>query len=66
MSRGKKIFHELCDAPDLVAAVAALPLAEWQELYGFLLRNYDENGVTGEVFGVALVISGERLAKMKP
>ena len=65
MSRAKEIFQAVCNAPDLCAAVAELPLKEWRKLHSFLLQRYDENGVTGQVLGVVLVDAANRLAKIE-
>lgn len=35
---GELLYQVVRDAPDMEAAIAALPLAEWRELHGWLLR----------------------------
>lgn len=63
MSKGKEIFQAVCDAPDLAEAVKSLPGNQWLKLYGYLLRSYDENGVSGRVLAVMLLVATTRYAQ---
>jgi hypothetical protein len=54
-------YGKVCLAADLEEAVAALTVCEWRELYGWLLQNYSENGLTGKVLGVMLLEGAKRL-----
>ena len=58
---GERLFEIVRDAPDMAQALAALPLAEWRTLHGWLLRNYCENAVTGVVLGMQFVDAAVRL-----
>lgn len=62
MSKGKECFQAVCDAPDLEAAVASLSPKHWRELYGYLLRTYDVNAVSGQVLGMMSVEGAKRYA----
>jgi hypothetical protein len=62
MSEGKTLFEEVCKARDLAASVKALTPWEWQKLYGYLLKNYSENGVSGQVLGMMMVEATRRYA----
>lgn len=62
MSKGKEIFHAVCDAPDLEAAVKELPMKQWARLYAYLLQTYDENGVSGQILGLMLFEGARRYA----
>lgn len=63
MSKGKEIFQAVCNAPDLRAALTELPPKHWARLYSYLLRCYDENGVTGQVLGIMLFEGAQRYAE---
>ena len=63
---GELLFGLCCTAPDTEHAVAALSLANWQTLYGWLLRNYSENGISGQLLGLMFVNGAARLAGGKP
>lgn len=64
MSNGEHIFRELCEAPDTDARVRSLEPWAWRDLYSWLLRNYSENGLSGQVLGLMLVESANRYAAM--
>ena len=58
---GELLYQLVRDAPDTYAALAALPLGEWRELHGWLLRNYQENAVTGYVLGIQFTDAAKRI-----
>ena len=58
---GELLYQVVRDAPDMEAAIAALPLAEWRELHGWLLRHYQENAVSGHMLGIQFVDAGKRI-----
>lgn len=63
MSKGKEIFQAVCDAPDLLEALKSLPANQWLKLYGYLLRSYEENGVSGHVLAVMFQVAAMRYAQ---
>lgn len=64
--RGYNVFRIVCDAADTEACVRALESYAWRDLYGYLLRNYSENGISGQVLGLMLVEGAARYAAQRP
>jgi hypothetical protein len=62
VSKGAKIFHAVAQTPDPELAVAALSPKRWLKLYAHLLRNYDENLLSGRILGLMLVDGARRYA----
>lgn len=65
MSRGRNVFLVVCEAEDAAECVRALEPWAWRDLYSWLLRNYEENGITGTVLGLMLVEGARRYADAK-
>ena len=63
MSRGRNVFLVVCEAADAAECVRDLEPWAWQDLYSYLLQNYCENGISGEVLGMMLVEGAERYAR---
>ena len=62
MSKGTDIFHAVAEAADPDQAVRALTPKRWGKLYSHLLRNYDENLLSGRILGLMLVEGARRYA----
>lgn len=60
--RGYNVFRIVCDAADTEACVRALESYAWRDLYSWLLQNYTENGISGQVLGLMLVEGAARYA----
>jgi hypothetical protein len=54
-----EIYHDLLDAPDTGAAVMELTNQEFRAVNGLVSRDYDENGISGMIFGY-LLLDGHR------
>lgn len=63
MSRGRNVFLIVCEAEDAAACVRLLEPWAWRDLYSYLLQNYCENGISGEVLGMMLVEGATRYAR---
>jgi len=61
--RGRNVFLIVCEAGDAAACVRLLEPWAWQDLYSYLLQNYCENGISGEVLGMMLVEGARRYAR---
>jgi hypothetical protein len=58
---GALIYEAMLSAPDVRQALRELPVTELRSLYGWLLRNYQENAVSGMVLGELLVAAAEKI-----
>lgn len=63
MSRGRNVFLVVCEAADAAECVRLLEPWAWRDLYSYLLRNYEENGISGQVLGMMLVEGAARYAR---
>ena len=63
MSRGRNVFLVVCEAEDAAECVRALEPWAWKDLYSWLLQNYEESGISGEVLGMMLVEGAARYAR---
>lgn len=61
MTRGRDLFHTILESPDKSAAVKALRLTQWQDLFGWLSLNYTAGTPSGDVLGLVLVNGAQRL-----
>lgn len=60
--RGRNVYRIVCDAPDTQAAMQALESWAWLDLWSYLLLNYSENGISGQLLGIVLVEGAVRYA----
>jgi hypothetical protein len=60
IERGANVFRSACEAADPAAFVENLQPYAWRDLYSWLLLNYSENGISGEVLGIMLVEGARR------
>lgn len=63
MSRGRNVFLVVCEAADAAACVRTLEPWAWQDLYSYLLTNFEEGGISGEVLGLLLVEGARRYSE---
>jgi hypothetical protein len=62
VSRGRNVFLVVCEAEDAAECVRSLEPWAWRDLYSWLLRHYEESGISGEVLGMMLVEGAARYA----
>lgn len=60
---GETLYQKVAGATDSAEALKKLKPKPWLKLYGYLGRSYDENGKSGEIYGLMMVIGADRYAK---
>lgn len=58
--RGYNVYKILCDAADTQACLRDLEPWAWLDLWSYLLLNYSENGISGQLLGMVLVEGAAR------
>lgn len=64
IERGENVFRAVCAAADTADFIARLQPYAWSDLYSWLLQNYEENGISGQVLGMILLEGTRRYAAM--